>query len=89
MDNVFNGVTDRQLQINGFTLQIPPELKAQRSIMVFNVDSDTYGQECKDMITEIMEKNTYEQDQICDLKTPRPKILKITISKINVTKKGN
>lgn len=87
-DKLFNGVTDQILTSNGFTPQIPPELKAKRTITIFNVDSHIYNNETGDMQEEIMSKNAFTENQISDIfKIPRTKIIKITFNNTNIAKK--
>lgn len=39
LDRLFNGTTDKYLESKGFFPVIPPELKANRSVILFSVDS--------------------------------------------------
>lgn len=89
LDRLFNGVTDRYLQNSGFTPVMPPELKAKRSIIIFNVDSHIYNNEVEEMISEIMDKNAYTNNQVTDLlKIPRTKMIKITFTRTSIAKKA-
>lgn len=72
-DKIFDGKTDQQLMQEGFTPLIPPELKAQRSIKIFNVDNYIYDHEIEDMTTEIMEKNSFTNSQIQEITKPQDK----------------
>lgn len=89
LDRLFNGTTDRLLIDNDFTPIIPQELKCRRTIVIFNVDTHIYSQEIEDMIQEIMNKNSFTQEQVCDIiKIPRTKIVKVTFTKTNIAKKA-
>lgn len=39
LDKIFNNTVDKQLQDNNFTPIIPPQLKANRSVLIFRVDN--------------------------------------------------
>ena len=89
LDRLFNSVTDRYLENNGFTPIIPPELKAIRSVIIFNVDNHIYNREEVEMIDEIMDKNAYTTTKITDLmKIPRTKMIKITFTKTDIARKA-
>lgn len=89
LDRLFNGITDKFLENNGFKPVLPPELKARRSIIIFNVDSHIHNNS-EEMIAEIMDKNAYTNNQITDLmKFPRAKNVKITFTKTSIAKKAN
>lgn len=87
---IFNGKTDQELVKEGFTPLIPPELKAQRSIKIFNVDNHIYDHDTEEMITEIMDKNPFTSNQVQEItKPPRSKMLKITFNTTNTAKKAS
>lgn len=89
LDKIFDGKTDQQLIRDGFTPMIPPELKAQRSIKIFNVENTIYDHDTEEMITEIMERNPFTNNQIQEIeKPPRSKMLKITFTTTNIAKKA-
>lgn len=89
LDKIFDGKTDQQLMQEGFTPIIPPELKAQRSIKIFNVENHIYDHETEEIATEIMEKNAFTNGQIQEItKPPRSKMLKITFTSTNIAKKA-
>lgn len=89
LDRLFNGITDKYLERNGFTPIIPPELKENRSIILFNEDQHIFNHEEDDMLKEIMDKNLYTNNQITEvLKFPRSKIIKITFTKTTIAKRA-
>ena len=53
LDKILNGTTDQILEDNNFSPQLPPELQAQRSIMIFNVDQYIYSHSAEEMKQEI------------------------------------
>lgn len=59
LDKLFKGITDRYLESKGLTPVLPPELKAKRSVIIFNVDPHIYNKDVDDMTSEIMDKNTF------------------------------
>lgn len=88
LDKLFNGITDKYLEANGFTPVIPQELKAKRTIVIFNVDTHIFNNDDEEMIAEVMDKNAFTNNQITDLqRIQKPKIIKITFTKTNLAKK--
>lgn len=51
LDKLFIGITDIYL--------LPPELKAKRSVIIFNVDPYIYNKDVDDMTSEIIDKNPF------------------------------
>lgn len=89
LDKLFNGETDRLLVEDGFTPQIPIELKTQRTVKIFNVDNHIYNHEVEDMCNELMDKNPFTSNQVHEIfKFPRAKIRSVTFTKTNVAKKA-
>lgn len=56
-NRIFNNKTDNHLKQEEFTPQIPPELKAKRSVLIFKVDNDIFSKEEEIIIEEIEQKN--------------------------------
>lgn len=91
LDRLFNGTTDQYLQNNGFEPVLPPELKAKRSIMVFNVDNHIFSNEKEEIISETMDRNAFTNNQITDLvkiSNNNNKNIKITFTKTNIAKRA-
>ena len=51
LDNIFNNVTNLNLEKKGYYPQNPPELKVKRSIIIFNADQHIYNNK-EDIIKE-------------------------------------
>lgn len=59
LDKISNNKTKKQLNKNQYFLQIPAELKAKRSVLIFNVDPYVYNRSEEEMIEEILIQNTW------------------------------
>lgn len=89
LDQIFNGVTDKILEDKGFQPMIPPELKANRSVIVFGVDSHIYNHELNEIILEIKNKNRWTKNEVSEVyKFPNSKTLKITFTQSKVANKA-
>lgn len=78
MDRIFNNKTDKELKEKDFQPQIPPQLKANRSIKAFRVDSYIYNHTEDAIIQELTEKNEWVGNITQLYKFPNSNILKIT-----------
>ena len=82
-DKIFNNKTDDEMKKEGFYPQIPLELKAKRSVLVFRVDSHTFDKEEEAIKTEIEKENEWV-GRITQLnKFPNINIIKITFDETN------
>lgn len=57
LDKVFNGTTDKTLMEKEFTPIIPPQLKANRAVLIFKVDNHIFQHDETTMRDELIEKN--------------------------------
>lgn len=80
LDNIFNNDTDQELLKENYTPLIPPELKANRSVLLTNVDSHISNNQEDDIKNELLEKNDWISNIIQVHKFPSGKIIKITFS---------
>lgn len=81
LDKIFEKKVTDELHENRFEPQIPPELKAKRSIIIFNADNYIYNNTEDEISQEIMEKNEWANTQIDEIfKFPNSKNIKITFA---------
>ena len=59
LDRLFNNVTDQTLLKENFSPHIPPQLKANRSVLLTNVDSHISENEQDDVKDEILKHNEW------------------------------
>lgn len=59
LDKIFNNTTDKELEENEFTPQIPPELSSNRSVLLFRVDNHIYDNTERNIRTEIENQNEW------------------------------
>lgn len=45
LDKIFNNITDKELGEHDFVPQVPPQLKANRSGLIFKVDNHIYNKD--------------------------------------------
>lgn len=67
MDVIFRSTTIKDLNDNSFYPQIPPELKANRSVILPNVDLHIYNNTEEEILNEIIENNTWTEGVIDSL----------------------
>lgn len=67
MDQIFDGKTDAELEQDNLYPQIPPEVKANTSVLVFKVDKLIYNHDEKKRKFEVMEKNHINTRENCQL----------------------
>ena len=58
LERIFNPATIKDLSSKDLHPLIPPELKANRSVIITNVDQHIYSNNEDDIISEIKNKNT-------------------------------
>ena len=80
LDRLFNNVTDQALLKENFSPQIPPQLKANRSILLTNVDNHISENEHDEIKEEILKHNEWVTSIIQVHKFPSGRIIKITFS---------
>lgn len=57
LDKLFNNKTNVELENQEFNPLIPPQLQANRSIIIFDVDNHIYKKEEERIKQELLEKN--------------------------------
>lgn len=57
LDKIFNNCVDKELEHHDLTNQIPLELKAKRSVLIFRVDDHIFENTEQEIQQEILEKN--------------------------------
>ena len=88
-DKIFKNKTTQELAGKDFIPIVPPELKANRSIIITSVDNHIYDNNEEDIIYEIYEKNLWTQNNIESLfKFPNSKTIKITFNDTSLPKKA-
>ncbi|MPC48298.1 hypothetical protein E2C01_042066 [Portunus trituberculatus] len=80
-EKIFQDSTKQELLQNDFTLITPPELKAKRTVIAFNINSHIYSNSEDDMINELYAHNTWLDNNIDTIfKFPNSKTIKITFT---------
>lgn len=78
LDKLFNGKTDAELTTEGFAPQIPLELKAKRSVLIFKTDNHIFSKN-EDQIKEELERRNEWVGSIQQIqKFPVHSIMKVT-----------
>ena len=89
LDKVFNTTTSDDLNQHNFLPQIPPELKASRSIIITSVDQHIYNNNEDVIIEDLYKNNDWIKDNIDQMyKFPNSRTLKITFNRTSITKKA-
>ncbi|ORD93408.1 hypothetical protein ECANGB1_2305 [Enterospora canceri] len=89
IDKIFNTNLQRSLNDQNFNPIVPPELRAKRTIVIFNVDEYIYNQPTKEIEDELIGENSWLQDGIESIfKVPRTKIMKICLNQTAAAKKA-
>ena len=79
LDKILQGKTSEDLKSNNLHAVLPPELRAKRTVLVFNTDEYIHQHAEKEIEDELMDKNDWMKQGIENIfKIPRTKILKIT-----------
>ena len=80
-DNLFQEQVKNELNHHNFFTILPPELKAKRSIIAFNVNTHIYNNPAEDMLDELHAHNDWMNNSIESVfKFPNSKIMKITFN---------
>lgn len=87
-DKIFNNITDKQLLDNDFTPQIPSELRANRSVVLFKVDNHIFDNTEDDIKKEIEEKNDWVGEVIQVYKFSKGNVMKVTFNETKKAKKA-
>lgn len=88
LDKIFDGTTNTDLTNNGFTPLIPPQLRANRSVVIFKTDIHIFQNTEEDMTKEIEEKNEWIGKVTQIYKFPKGNTIKITFSSTAKAKKA-
>ena len=78
LDKIFNNKTDKFLQEDNFFPQVPPELNANRSVLLFRVDNHIYSNNEQAILEETQNKNDWVGDLVKVYKFPDMNIIKIS-----------
>ena len=87
LDKIFDGTTDRNLEDEDFEPLVPPEHRANRSVLVFKIDDHIYQQDEDDITTEILTQNDWIRGITYTEKFKKGRGLKITFSDTTTCKK--
>ena len=88
-DNIFSSNTINLLKEEDFTPVLPPEVKAKRTIVLFNTDEHIYSQSEKDISAELLNENTFLNEGIDNIfKIPKTRIIKVTLNSSSSAKKA-
>ena len=80
-DKIFSKEVKQQLENNGFSANIPPELKVKKSVIVTRVDEEIYDRNEDEIVEELIAKNNWIGDEIHSIyKFPNSSTLKITFN---------
>lgn len=88
LDKIFNNVIDKILEENNFSPQIPAQLNAQRSVLLFRVCNHIYSNTEADIKEEIELKNDWTGTISKVHKFPRNNIIKVTFTDTAKAKKA-
>ena len=89
VDLIFRGKTYKELNDLNFKPILPPELKAKRTVIIFNTDDEILKHTEQDIAKEFIAENPYFHGGIDNVfKIPKTKLLKITFNDTTVAKKA-
>lgn len=89
MDIVFEEKCQLQLRAAEFTTILPPDIKAKRSLILFNCNEEITRHTTQEIETEIQRANTYTENMIENIfKFPNQPMLKITFKQTSVAGKA-
>ena len=89
VDLIFQTAIYDQLQENGFKPILPPELRAKRTILIFNTDENILKNKEEEILEEFLAENHWMSSGIENIyKIPRTKIMKVTFKDTIVPKKA-
>ncbi len=88
IDNIFAKKIIEKLAAEDYTPIIPPELRAKRTVLLFNVDEVIHNHQENEIIEEITANNLWIPTIDSIFKIPRTRIMKITFSETAIAKKA-
>lgn len=80
LDKIFNNTTDKQLERNEFSPQMPPQLSANRSVLLFKVDNHIFENSESSIKEELQNQNEWVGEITQIYKFPRGNIIKVTFN---------
>ncbi|MPC80292.1 hypothetical protein E2C01_074869 [Portunus trituberculatus] len=69
LDLLFGKDCSKDLQAHNYTASLPPQLKANRIILLFKLDDHIYSRDEEDISQEIQPKNDYTAGAISNIST--------------------
>ncbi len=66
-EKLFTNETKTQLESNGFTASMPPDLMVKKSVIVTKVDEHIYDRDEEEIVDELLIHNTWIGDEIHSL----------------------
>lgn len=88
LDKLFNNKTDAELQKQKFYPVIPPQLRANRSVLLFSVDNHIFQNSEEEIKQEIIKSNEWTGTSISVFKYPKGNTLKITFAETAQARKS-
>ena len=89
VDKVFKEKLMKELKHQNFNPILPPELRAKRTIVIFNIDENILKHKEQDIIDEFLAENIWMNAGIDNIfKIPKSNILKITFNDTTAPKKS-
>lgn len=88
LDKIFNGTTDKKPNDHEFNAIILPQLKANRSVLIFMVDNHIFQRAEAEMKEEILNKNERVAEIKHVFRFPKDNTIKITFSSSAIAKKA-
>ena len=89
IDAIFTNDCTEALRESRFTPILPLQLKAQRTVLLFNLDSHIHGKEKEVIQQEIEDQNDFAQNAIDNIfKFPKARIIKITFKTAKIATKA-
>ena len=80
-EKIFQGNVKEELNLHEFYTITPPELKAKRSVIAFNVNSHIYNNNEDEIKQELLDHNSWIEDNIdAVFKFPNSKNIKVTFT---------
>ena len=87
-DSIFKGQCLQELKANDFQPILPPDLRAKRTILIFNIDDTIFKHEEEEIKDELIIKNTWIEEITHIFKFPKHNIVKICFSETATAKKA-
>ena len=89
LDKIFQAKCAKELKNENFTPVLPPELRARRTVMIFNLDPIIYGEDEKDIEAELIKENAWINDGIDSIfKFSKGNMMKITFNETSAARKA-